>query len=113
MPGVRVPVQPLCREKASVLLLDTPVTLARVLPLMLSQERLTKLSQGKAAALRFATNSRFPRIVVPTHQVGSDQRPYHAGILRRSRAACPFAQIGQERQLFLRQIHEGRVPQLT
>jgi hypothetical protein len=76
--------------------------------LMLCEARLTQRGKSKAATLRVATTGRFAPVIIPTHEVGAYQRAYHAGVLRCSCPAGPFAQVSQERDLFLRQVQGTR-----
>src|SRR5262245_29782714 len=73
--------------------------------LMLSQARLTKRGKTEGATLWISAAGCFTRIDIPAHQVSSDQRPYDAGVLCRSGAACPFLQIVQKSHLLSCQIH--------
>ena len=71
---------------------------------MLGQASLTERGKSKDGTPRLATSSRFPRIVIPSHEVGSYQRPYDDGVLYRSCRTRPITQICQESPLFSRQI---------
>ena len=57
---------------------------------MLSQAYLTKWGKTEGATLRVTTAGQRARIDIPAHQVGSNQRPYDAGVLCRSGAAGLF-----------------------
>ncbi len=76
-----------------------------LLRFMLGQTGLTKWRKSKGGATWSATSCRFAWIVIPAHQVGAYQGTYDGSVLCRKRAAGPFAQVGQERHLFSRQIH--------
>ena len=75
---------------------------------MLSEARLTQRGKSKAATQPFATTGRFAPVVIPTHEVGAYQRAYDAGVLRCSCPTGSFAQVSQERDLFLRQVQGTR-----
>jgi hypothetical protein len=75
---------------------------------MLSEARLTQRCKSKAATQRVAATGRFAPVIIPTHEIGANQGAYNAGVLRCSCPAGPFAQVSQERDLFLRQLQGTR-----
>jgi hypothetical protein len=72
---------------------------------VLDQALFAEAGESERRSRRAAAFGGRGRIILPPHEIGPNQWPYHACVLRRVSTAGALPQIGQEGHLFVGQFH--------